>query len=110
MLAFDLLKRVSHATKKVVVGGDNGAVQVEFNFRLTTRNGGDFSSVVDVLDFLKDNRASQPEGECQNNRSDCQADSQKQPNTETSRGFGLCLIVFMASVTSVTNSSIGCLC
>jgi len=52
MLALDFLQPVAHRGEEVLIGGDDGAVEIEFDHRLRTADGGNLAGILHVADFL----------------------------------------------------------
>ena len=52
MLALDFVQAVAHRGEEIVVGGDDRAVEVEFDHGLGLADGGDLAGVVGVLQLL----------------------------------------------------------
>ena len=52
MLAPDFLQPVAHRGEEVLIGGDDGAVEIEFDHRLRTADGGNLAGILHVADFL----------------------------------------------------------
>ena len=53
MLALDFLQPVAHRGEEVLIGGDDGAVEIEFDHRLRTADGGNLAGILHVADFLR---------------------------------------------------------
>src|SRR3954465_6859109 len=52
MLALDFLQLVAHGREEILIGGDDGAIEIEFDHRLRTPDGGNLAGILHVADFL----------------------------------------------------------
>ena len=53
MLALDFLQPVAHRGEEVLIGSDDGAIEIEFDHRLRTPDGGNLAGILHVADFLR---------------------------------------------------------
>ncbi len=53
MLALDFLQPVAHRGEEVLIGGNDGAVEIEFNDRLRAADGGNLARILHAADFLR---------------------------------------------------------
>src|ERR1700761_7111602 len=53
MLARDLRQRIADRAEKIIVGGDDGAVEIELDHRLRTADRRDLAGVLHVADLLR---------------------------------------------------------
>ena len=52
MLALDFRQPVADRGEEILIGGEDGAVEIEFDDRLRTADGGNLAGILHVADFL----------------------------------------------------------